>query len=287
MALQAYREKRDFSGTPEPYGAEALSQGNSFVVQKHAARRLHYDLRLEMDGALKSWAVTRGPSLAPGEKRLAVHVEDHPLDYGDFEGVIPKGEYGAGKVIVWDRGRWSPIGDAKKGYEKGHLDFDLFGEKLKGRWHLARMRKNARDKHENWLLIKGEDEFAQAPAAPDILEERPESVKSGLPIAQVADKPFRRSPQPAKYQGAKKSALIDGEIVVEDAVGASDFSALQRDLSEGRHDRFRFYAFDLLYLNGFDLRSCTLKDRRARIASHKPARGWGSSRETRRRLKRN
>ena len=126
MALEAYRKKRDFKTTSEPRGGKgSTDKGNSYLIQKHAARRLHYDLRLEMDGVLKSWAVTRGPSLVPGEKRLAVHVEDHPLEYGDFEGTIPKGEYGGGTVIVWDRGRWKPIGDAHKGYAKGHLEFEL------------------------------------------------------------------------------------------------------------------------------------------------------------------
>ena len=126
MALETYRRKRDFKTTAEPRGKKvAARKGDSYVIQKHAARRLHYDLRLEMDGVLKSWAVTRGPSLVPGEKRLAVHVEDHPLEYGDFEGTIPKGEYGGGTVIVWDRGRWKPIGDPHKGYAKGHLEFEL------------------------------------------------------------------------------------------------------------------------------------------------------------------
>ena len=124
--LETYRRKRDFKTTAEPRGRKiAARKGDSYVIQKHAARRLHYDLRLEMDGVLKSWAVTRGPSLVPGEKRLAVHVEDHPLEYGDFEGTIPKGEYGGGTVIVWDRGRWKPIGDPHKGYAKGHLEFEL------------------------------------------------------------------------------------------------------------------------------------------------------------------
>ena len=123
-------EKLGLKVTPEPKGRARRRRGNSFVIQKHDARRLHYDFRLEMDGVLKSWAVTRGPSLDPGEKRLAVHVEDHPLEYGGFEGTIPKGEYGGGTVIVWDRGTWKPIGDAKKGYAKGHLDFELDGEKL-------------------------------------------------------------------------------------------------------------------------------------------------------------
>ena len=128
MALAAYRKKRDFAATSEPRGKRPKAQGgNSYLIQKHAARRLHYDLRLEMDGVLKSWAVTRGPSLVAGEKRLAVHVEDHPLEYGDFEGTIPKGEYGGGTVIVWDRGSWEPIGDPHKGLAKGHLEFELHG----------------------------------------------------------------------------------------------------------------------------------------------------------------
>src|ERR671910_2170309 len=130
-SLDAYRAKRNFTSSPEPSGRRrARKEGNAYVIQKHAARRLHYDFRLELGGVLKSWAVPEGPSLVPGEKRLAVHVEDHPLEYGGFEGVIPKGEYGGGTVILWDRGTWSPIGDAHRGYAKGHLDFELHGEKL-------------------------------------------------------------------------------------------------------------------------------------------------------------
>ena len=132
MALETYRRKRNFDKTSEPRGGRAKAGGAGFVIQKHDARRLHYDFRLEMDGVLKSWAVTRGPSHVPGEKRLAVHVEDHPLEYGGFEGTIPKGEYGGGTVIVWDRGRWQPIGDPHKGFAKGHLEFELDGEKLHG-----------------------------------------------------------------------------------------------------------------------------------------------------------
>jgi bifunctional non-homologous end joining protein LigD len=187
VALEDYRAKRDFKATPEPRGRKGKpSNAPVFVIQKHAARRLHYDLRLEMDGVLKSWAVTRGPSLVPGEKRLSVHVEDHPMDYGDFEGTIPEGQYGAGTVIVWDRGTWTPVFDAKKGYAKGHLEFELQGEKLTGRWHLIRMRGKAREKRENWLLIKGEDESARDSSAPDILVERPESAKTGRLIEEVA-----------------------------------------------------------------------------------------------------
>ncbi len=144
--LAPYRAKRDFAKTAEPSGAKAgkapkTAQGGVFVVHKHAARRLHYDLRLEHDGVLWSWAVTRGPSLDPDDKRLAVHVEDHPLDYGQFEGTIPKGEYGAGSVIVWDRGTWRPDGDAARGMAKGHLSFALDGAKLQGAWHLVRLKR--------------------------------------------------------------------------------------------------------------------------------------------------
>jgi bifunctional non-homologous end joining protein LigD len=358
MALETYRKKRDFSVTPEPQGRKAPRTGNSFVIQKHDATRLHYDFRLEMDGVLKSWAVTKGPSLIPGEKRLAVHVEDHPLEYGGFEGTIPKGEYGGGTVILWDRGTWTPIGDAHRGYAKGHLDFELHGEKLGGRWHLVRMAGKPREKRENWLLIKGDDEAARTEGDPDILDERPESIATGRKIEDVAGEapgwssktgrigkrrgdrtraapPEKQAapvsvPEPSKIKGAKKAALpdfveptlatlvssapsgerwlheikfdgyrlqarveagrvklltrsgldwtknfgkavisaladipvgtalIDGELVVETSAGASDFSALQADLSEGRSDRFRFYVFDLLHLDGYDLRDVAL-----------------------------
>jgi bifunctional non-homologous end joining protein LigD len=194
MALETYQSMRDFKATPEPKGRKRKSKGDPvFVIQKHAATRLHYDLRLEMDGVLKSWAVTRGPSLVPGEKRLSVHVEDHPMDYGGFEGTIPEGQYGAGTVIVWDRGTWTPVFDAAKGYAKGHLEFELKGEKLTGRWHLIRMRGKPREKRENWLLIKGEDASARDEGAPDILEERPESVKTGRTIEEVGGPRRRKS----------------------------------------------------------------------------------------------
>src|SRR5687768_13449985 len=133
-SLRTYREKRDFRRTSEPPPRRASRGGWQFVVQKHDARRLHYDLRLELDGVLKSWAVTRGPSLVPGEKRLAVHTEDHPMEYLEFEGVIPQGEYGGGTMIVWDRGRWTPDGDPHEGLKKGRLTFTLDGKRLEGRW---------------------------------------------------------------------------------------------------------------------------------------------------------
>ncbi|HSU82747.1 MAG TPA: DNA polymerase ligase N-terminal domain-containing protein, partial [Thermoanaerobaculia bacterium] len=161
MGLQEYKKKRSFRDTPEPEGTVKKSAGNSFVIQKHAATRLHYDFRLEMEGVLRSWAVPKGPSLDPGEKRLAVHVEDHPIDYGDFEGIIPKGQYGGGTVLLWDRGTWTPEGDPVAAYKKGSLKFRLDGEKLHGRWVLVRMgARNQEGEHENWLLIKEKDDTA-------------------------------------------------------------------------------------------------------------------------------
>lgn len=186
--LEQYRAKRDFKITSEPSGKQRPKDetaGLTFVIHKHDATRLHYDLRLEHGGVLWSWAVTRGPSLDPSEKRLAVHVEDHPLDYGTFEGVIPAKQYGAGPVIVWDRGTWEPEGDPAAGMKKGHLRFELHGEKLHGAWHLVRLRPRAGEKRDNWLLIKSKDEFATSRG--DILEDEPRSVKSGLTIEEVAE----------------------------------------------------------------------------------------------------
>ena len=156
----------------------------SFVVQKHAARRLHYDFRLEVGGVLKSWAVTRGPSLVAGEKRLAIEVEDHLLSYGSFEGVIPSGSYGAGAVLLWDRGIWEPDGDPVAGLAAGSLRFRLRGEKLTGGWHLRRMAPRGRQA--SWLLIKADDEAARPRGAPDILEERPLSIVSGCSIEALS-----------------------------------------------------------------------------------------------------
>ncbi|MFZ2029648.1 MAG: DNA polymerase ligase N-terminal domain-containing protein [Vitreimonas sp.] len=161
--LQTYRAKRDFKVTAEPSGAHKVEKAHHlrFVIQKHAATRLHYDLRLELDGVFRSWAVTKGPSLSPKDKRLAVEVEDHPLDYGDFEGTIPKGEYGGGTVMLWDRGFWAPqTDDPAKALSKGELKFVLSGEKLKGGFVLVRMSRREGEKRNNWLLIKHRDEYS-------------------------------------------------------------------------------------------------------------------------------
>src|SRR4030095_1823596 len=153
--LAAYWAKRDFAKTAEPRGERTSSgKGLSFVIQKHAATRLHYDFRLELDGVLVSWAVPKGPSLDPAEKRLAVHVEDHPLEYARFEGRIPEGEYGAGAVIVWDQGTWSPDGDPRDDLKRGRLEFHLAGKKLSGGWLLLRMKNRSPRDKDNWLLIK-------------------------------------------------------------------------------------------------------------------------------------
>jgi bifunctional non-homologous end joining protein LigD len=357
MALETYRKKRNFAATAEPKGAPPVADSNIFVVQKHDATRLHYDFRLALDGVLKSWAVTRGPSLNPLEKRLAVAVEDHPLEYADFEGTIAKGEYGGGAVIVWDKGTWAPLGDAHKGLKKGHLEFELHGQKLNGRWHLVRMHAKPGEKRENWLLIKGDDEFARSPDEADILEERPESINTGRTIDELEgeapgwssktgkiEKPdgagataepsvsasARKSLDASTIEGGSKgplpdfvepmlatltkspptgerwlheikfdgyrlqahiedgkvtlwtrggldwtdkfgdavptalrnlpvrTALIDGEMVVENESGVAQFSLLQADLSDGRLDRFAYYAFDCLYLDGYDLREAAL-----------------------------
>lgn len=187
MGLRRYHEKRDFKNTPEPRGRLASAgDGLSFVVQKHAASRLHYDFRLEAEGVLKSWAVPKGPSLDPSEKRLAVEVEDHPLEYGTFEGIIPKGEYGGGTVLLWDRGRWIPEGDPLEGLRNGSLKFRLEGEKLHGGWMLVRLKeREGEDGRKNWLLFKEKDEHARPLGKGDILEERPESVSSGRDLESI------------------------------------------------------------------------------------------------------
>jgi bifunctional non-homologous end joining protein LigD len=362
--LSIYRKKRDFEKTAEPSGDTPVvpSKRRRFVIQKHAATRLHYDLRLEFDGVFKSWAVTKGPSLDPHDKRLAVEVEDHPLDYGDFEGTIPKGEYGGGTVQLWDRGYWESD-DPEKGLKKGDLKFTLYGDKLHGSWVLVRMRHDrSGGKRTNWLLIKHRDEFAGEGKANNILDDD-RSVASGRMMEEIAagkgraprpfmtakskraradavwisnrgsaadtraklSRPVRgrkvaampdfvapqlctpvdRPPSGegwcheikfdgyrvqlrvedgdaalktrkgldwtdkfgaiAKEGSALPDVLVDGEIVALDHNGVPDFSALQAALSDGKTDSLIFYAFDLLFADGEDLRQLPLEARKARL----------------------
>jgi bifunctional non-homologous end joining protein LigD len=216
--LARYRAKRDFKSTTEPTGKRAVARSSRlrFVIQKHAARRLHYDLRLELDGVFKSWAVTKRPSLDPKVKRLAVEVEDHPLDYGDFEGTIPQGQYGGGTVQLWDRGYWRPDGStsAVRMLSDGDLKFELEGVRLKGAWVLIRMRGDSKvGKHPNWLLIKRHDAYEEErePAA----EVRQRSVASGRTLAEIAAGKGGR-PQPFmlasnRTSGRARSAAIGSE----------------------------------------------------------------------------
>ena len=189
MSLTEYKRKRNFSRTPEPAGKVAAKSGKRhFVVQKHDASRLHYDFRLELDGTLKSWAVPKGPSLDPTVKSLAVHVEDHPLDYADFEGVIPEGEYGGGTVMVWDRGTWEPEEniDPTRGVREGKLKFRLDGEKLHGSWALVRMGGGAGEDGKNWLLIKHNDKYAKPVAKFDVTKKKSRSVLTGRDLPTIA-----------------------------------------------------------------------------------------------------
>jgi bifunctional non-homologous end joining protein LigD len=208
--LSTYRKKRDFEKTSEPSGAAevAPSKRRRFVIQKHDASRLHYDLRLESDGVFKSWAVTKGPSLDPRDKRLAVEVEDHPLDYGDFEGTIPKGQYGGGTVLLWDRGYWESE-DPDRGYKKGDLKFTLHGDKLHGSWVLVRMRNDRTGgKRTNWLLIKHRDEFAREGKDNNILD-ADQSVASGRTMDEIAAGKGR-APKPFM---ANKSGRVGADAV--------------------------------------------------------------------------
>ena len=204
--LDDYRGKRDFAGPASPRGRRGRPRrgGGSFVVHKHHATADHYDLRLQVGGVLKSWAVPKGPSLDPAEKRLAVQTEDHPLDYADFEGVIPEGEYGGGPMIVWDAGTWAPMDDVEKSLASGAFKFRLAGEKLNGGWMLARLKPRAGETKVNWLLFKERDPAADA--ARDILVERPESVKSGRRIEELV------APPPAAKPGRLRPGALPGAV---------------------------------------------------------------------------
>ena len=330
MTLDEYRRKRDFKKTPEPPPAPAQKSSNRFYIQRHSARRLHYDLRLEMDGALRSWAVPKGPTLDPAEKRLAVLVEDHPLDYGDFEGTIPAGEYGAGSVLVWDRGTYEWLTDRSPAeqWAAGDLKFRLHGEKLLGEFALVRMKN--RGKGNEWLLLKKKDFAAQAGYDP---ENDLRSVHQGaaepsrVPGAVKAPMPEKVAPMLAvlgdslpegpewvyevKWDGVRslcfvenkkvrlvsrtgkamekqypeqaalaealhaKSAIVDGEIVAFDEQARPSFARLQPRIGANpkavpqlaRTQPVTLFAFDLLYLDGYDLRGCSLEDRKRLLAS--------------------
>jgi len=349
--LDEYNRKRRFDRTPEPTGEVGEStEALSFVVQMHAATRLHYDFRLEHGGVLWSWAVPQGPSYDPDVKRLAVRTEDHPLSYGDFEGVIPKGEYGGGAVIVWDRGTWTPREDPERGLAKGHLTFDLRGDRLHGHWHLVAL-KGREEEGDNWLLFKAKDALASKEV--DVTEMFRDSVLSGRTLDEVAAEPHRvwRSGKgvvgpvdPSELAGATRAALprtvepqlakavdepptgdgwlheikhdgyrvqicidgdevrlytrsghdwtakfgrlaeaaavlpantalLDGEVVVLRPDGGSDFGLLQQALSEGDQAVMRYYAFDLPYAEGWDLREVPLwrrKELLERLLEHAP-----------------
>ncbi len=202
-ALKTYRDKRNFDATPEPAeGGTANEDLRTFVIQKHWASRLHYDFRLELEGTMKSWAVPKGPSYDPADKRMAVHVEDHPISYNTFEGEIPKGNYGAGKVIIWDKGVWIPLEDPHKGYRDGKLKFELRGHKMHGRWTLVRIRGRGDERQEPWLLIKERDDFVRPSGEYSVVDEMPDSVKS------LADRPSSREAPRSASKPASKSAAV-------------------------------------------------------------------------------
>ncbi len=251
MGLEVYRKKRNFKTTPEPAGRvrQARPREPVFVIQKHAASHLHYDFRLELNGVLLSWAVPKGPSLDPHDKRLAMHVEDHPLEYGDFEGVIPPRQYGSGTVLLWDRGHWEPQGDAETAYRQGKLKFQLHGEKLHGGWMLVRSHGGKYGGDKSWLLIKENDEYARSGADAHIVETEPDSVSSGRGLEAIAADPDRvwhsnksvaenvrtgrvRKKKPAlspgKIEGARKAAQpasMDAELatLVDAAPSGADW----------------------------------------------------------------
>ncbi len=331
-ALTKYRKMRDFSRTREPRGElrntrppkRKTAPELTFVVQRHDARRLHYDFRLELDGVLLSWAVPKGPSMDPHDKRLAVETEPHPLEYAKFEGTIAKGEYGAGSVLIWDHGTYKPEGDPRKDYERGRLSFELFGQKLHGAFHLVRTNgmgsKRDADAKKNWLLMKAKDDFARegagtpeedAPARSQTREpKRPRSKAAEIEPATlepelatlVSEAPegdewvhelkfdgyrlvavlehgsvrlltrngndwTERMPALARALARlKRDAVLDGELVVLDEHGVSNFQRLQNSLSDGSSAELVYYAFDLLFLDGADQRSLPLVERKRALA---------------------
>jgi bifunctional non-homologous end joining protein LigD len=213
-ALKVYKAKRNFSITSEPAeGGEACANGLSFVIQKHWASRLHYDFRLELDGTMKSWAVPKGPSYDTRDKRMAVHVEDHPISYNEFEGTIPEKQYGAGKVIIWDKGTWEPLEDPRKGYEKGSLKFEMHGHKMHGKWALVRIKNRSDEKQEPWLLIKEKDDFARPGEEFSVVDEMPDSVRE-LPLPEDAVKPAKASKP--KAAGKRKAGAMPDKAVKAD-----------------------------------------------------------------------
>lgn len=282
--LDEYHKKRNPKKSPEPVASKVKVKSKKdkliFVVQEHHARSLHYDFRLEWKGVLKSWAIPKGPSLDPSVKRLAVQTEDHPLEYAKFKGTIPKGEYGAGEVLIWDHGSWEPEGSAAVGFKKGHIDFTLKGKKLSGKWRLIKTPKN-------WLLMKvaEEDKWPGviAPQLPRLVAVAPDETEwiheikyDGYRIqAHVQDgvvKLFTRngldwsSSFPLIRKGLSeldlKSAIFDGEIVSLDQQGVSHFQQLQNSISSKADKGLTFFIFDLLYLNGRDLRKLPLLERK-------------------------
>lgn len=315
--LRKYRRMRDFRATREPRGGRPRSAGRklSYFIQRHAATRLHYDLRLEVDGVLKSWAVPKGPSLDPRDRRLAVHVEDHPLEYGSFEGEIPKGQYGAGNVSVWDRGEWIPDGDPRAGLARGRLKFRLEGKRLTGRWALVAMSGAAGAGGKNWLLIKEKDEAVRPPPRDlDRVEPQLATLAAKVPAGpgwmhEVKFDGYRllahagrgeavlRSRRgldwthrfPALEKALKglvaESAVLDGEAVALDEAGRSRFQLLQNALSEKRTDAVVYYAFDLLELDGRDLRGEPLAERKAALKGLLAASAGKEGPEFRRRVR--
>jgi bifunctional non-homologous end joining protein LigD len=238
--LRTYRAKRDFKKTAEPSGKPVVPahDGAGFVIQKHAARRLHYDFRLEHEGVLWSWAVPKGPSLKPSDRRLAARTEDHPIEYADFEGIIPAGEYGGGAVIVWDQGTWTPDGDPGAMLKKGHIVFELHGHKLHGRWHLVRTRPRKPSDKESWLLFKGKDDASAEDR--DIVEDAPASVLSGRTLEEVREAPERvwHSNRPvAENVAAKRTVATKAKKPTKAAAPAAKAKATPRrelDSSDAR-----------------------------------------------------